>query len=125
MSIFKLQGDFIDNLPKIYGFYTGGFVVFIVLMAILEQVGVSADTIGAWESGKRQPRANRLVTIAGVLNVSMAWLLEGREDGFMESPSGEVAAIRLELVRAHALLAEAMEILDRSTAQLDAIEPHD
>ena len=46
MSIFKLQGDFIDNLPKIYGFYTGGFVVFIVLMAILEQVGVSADTIG-------------------------------------------------------------------------------
>ena len=30
MSIFKLQGDFIDNLPKIYGFYTGGFVVFIV-----------------------------------------------------------------------------------------------
>jgi len=44
MSVIK--GDFIDNLPKVYGLYTGGFVVFILLMAILEQAGVSADTIG-------------------------------------------------------------------------------
>src|SRR5210317_756806 len=37
---------FIDNLPKIYGMYTGGFLVFVLLMAILEQMGVGADTIG-------------------------------------------------------------------------------
>ncbi len=41
-----MQGSFIDNLPKIYGLYTGGFIVFIILMAILEQMGVSAETIG-------------------------------------------------------------------------------
>ncbi len=40
------KGNFIENLPKIYGLYTGGFVVFIILMAILEQMGVGADTIG-------------------------------------------------------------------------------
>ena len=40
------KGDFIDNLPKIYGTYTGGFVVFIILMAILEQMGLGADIIG-------------------------------------------------------------------------------
>ena len=40
------KGNFIDNLPKIYGMYTGGFVVFIILMAILEQLGLGADTIG-------------------------------------------------------------------------------
>ena len=28
------KGDFIKNLPKIYGTYTGGFAVFIILMAI-------------------------------------------------------------------------------------------
>ena len=39
-------GSFIENLPKIYGLYTGGFLVFILLMAILEQMGVTADTIG-------------------------------------------------------------------------------
>ena len=40
------KGDFIENLPKIYGLYTGGFVIFIVLMAVLEQLGVDAQTIG-------------------------------------------------------------------------------
>ena len=42
----KMQGSFVDNLPKVYGLYTGGFIIFIGLMAILEQMGVSADTIG-------------------------------------------------------------------------------
>ncbi len=46
MSFFRMQGSFIDNLPKIYGFYTGGFVIFILLMAIAEKAGMSADTIG-------------------------------------------------------------------------------
>ena len=41
-----MNGRFIDNLPKVYGLYTGGFLLFIGLMAILEQMGVSADTLG-------------------------------------------------------------------------------
>ncbi len=41
-----IKGDFIDNLPKIYGMYTGGFLAFVLLMAVLEQLGVGADTIG-------------------------------------------------------------------------------
>ncbi|MCK4939603.1 MAG: VC_2705 family sodium/solute symporter, partial [Rhodospirillaceae bacterium] len=41
-----MKSAFIDNLPKIYGIYTGGFLVFIALMAILEQLGVSAEIIG-------------------------------------------------------------------------------
>ena len=41
-----MKSAFIDNLPKIYGIYTGGFLVFIALMAILEQMGVSAEIIG-------------------------------------------------------------------------------
>ena len=40
------KGNFIDNLPKIYGTYTGGFLVFCFLMALLEANGVSAKTIG-------------------------------------------------------------------------------
>ncbi len=46
MSLFRIEGSFIDNLPKIYGFYTGGFVLFIALMALAEKAGMSADTIG-------------------------------------------------------------------------------
>ncbi|MEO8718008.1 MAG: sodium:solute symporter family protein [Burkholderiales bacterium] len=46
MSMFRIQGSFIDNLPKIYGWYTGGFLVFIALMALGEKLGMSADAIG-------------------------------------------------------------------------------
>ncbi|MDH3320392.1 MAG: VC_2705 family sodium/solute symporter, partial [Betaproteobacteria bacterium] len=44
--MFRIQGAFIDNLPKIYGWYTGGFLVFIALMALGENMGMSADAIG-------------------------------------------------------------------------------
>ena len=42
----RLEGGFINNLSKVYGIYTLGFLGFVILMAILEQVGVSADAIG-------------------------------------------------------------------------------
>ncbi len=40
------EKTFIQNLPKIYGFYTLGFLAFTALMAVLEQFGVTAATIG-------------------------------------------------------------------------------
>jgi cation/acetate symporter len=40
------KGNFIDNLGKIYGLYTGGFLVFFALMAVFEQMGMGADMIG-------------------------------------------------------------------------------
>ena len=43
-----IKGKFIDNLPKVYGIYTGGFLVFIILMAIAEQAGMSAKLIGVF-----------------------------------------------------------------------------
>ena len=41
-----MKGSFIENLPRIYGLYTGGFIVFILIMAVFEQMGMSAETIG-------------------------------------------------------------------------------
>ncbi len=32
-------GDFTSNLGRVYGIYTGGFAAFVVLVAILEQLG--------------------------------------------------------------------------------------
>jgi cation/acetate symporter len=49
--MFKMQGSFIDNLPKIYGFYTGGFILFVGLMAIAESMGMKEDTIGLFFVG--------------------------------------------------------------------------
>ena len=38
--------SFIDNLPKIYGIYTGGFLAFFALMAFFETLGMGAKWIG-------------------------------------------------------------------------------
>jgi cation/acetate symporter len=46
-----MQGSFVDNLPKIYGFYTGGFVVFVAVMALAERMGMKEDTIGLFFVG--------------------------------------------------------------------------
>ena len=42
------KGKFVDNLPKIYGLYTGGFALFFIIMAIAEKNGASAKSIGIW-----------------------------------------------------------------------------
>ena len=38
--------DFIKNLGRMYGLYTGGFVGFIIFLAILEQIGVPNKILG-------------------------------------------------------------------------------
>jgi cation/acetate symporter len=42
----KAQGDFLSNLGRIYGIYTGGFAAFVIVLAILEQLGVPNQIIG-------------------------------------------------------------------------------
>jgi cation/acetate symporter len=40
------KGGFVDNLGKIYGTYTGGFVGFVIILGILEQMGVPNKILG-------------------------------------------------------------------------------
>jgi cation/acetate symporter len=42
----SMKGDFTQNLGKIYAVYTGGFAFFVVVLAILEQLGVPDRIIG-------------------------------------------------------------------------------
>lgn len=39
-------GDFTSNLGRIYGIYTGGFITFVVIIGILEQLGVPNQVLG-------------------------------------------------------------------------------
>ncbi|MGG7566415.1 helix-turn-helix domain-containing protein [Rhodovulum sp. DZ06] len=69
------------------------------------KVGVRAKTLQNWETDRSEPRANRLQMLAGVLNVSMVWLLTGVGEGGVElSPETDAAADKA------ALLAELREI---------------
>ncbi len=40
------QSQFFNQLKKYYTFYTGGFIAFVIILAILEQVGVPNKVIG-------------------------------------------------------------------------------
>jgi len=42
----KSSNAFVTNLPKIYGGYAGGFIGFVIILAILEQMGVPNKIIG-------------------------------------------------------------------------------
>ncbi len=39
-------GDFVSNLGRVYSIYTGGFIAFVVILAVLEQMGVPNRIIG-------------------------------------------------------------------------------
>ena len=38
--------DFLNNLGRVYGIYTGGFLAFVILLAVLEQMGVPNKILG-------------------------------------------------------------------------------
>jgi HTH-type transcriptional regulator, cell division transcriptional repressor len=44
-------------------------------------LGVEAQTWANWENDRSEPRANRLSMLAGVLQVSLSWLLTGHGHG--------------------------------------------
>lgn len=46
-----------------------------------QRLGVLARSWTSWERDRDVPRANRLATMAGILGVSLSWLLSGDGDG--------------------------------------------
>lgn len=54
------------------------------------QLGVKLKTVRAWEYDMAEPRSNKLMSLSGVLNVSIMWLLNGEGDG-LPGPVAESA----------------------------------
>ena len=52
---------------------------------LAKRLGVKLMTLKAWEEDRSEPRANRLSILAGLLNVSMMWLINGEGEG-IEGP---------------------------------------
>ena len=68
---------------------------------LARKLGVAAKTVDNWEHDISEPRANKLQMLAGILNVSMPWLLTGEGDGVPHPEAGvtssEVADVLTEL----------------------------
>ncbi|MEM8789658.1 MAG: helix-turn-helix transcriptional regulator [Pseudomonadota bacterium] len=87
---------------------------------LARRLGIKVKTLENWEYDRAEPRANKLQMLAGVLNVSMIWLLSGEGPGPAAAASavgdGETADI-LEDLRAlrsaHADMAARLLRLER------------
>ncbi len=53
-----------------------------------KRLGVKLKTVQSWEDDLSEPRANKLQMLAGILNVSIMWLLTGEGDG-LDGPTEE------------------------------------
>lgn len=53
---------------------------------LARRLGVRLTTLQNWEDDQSEPRANRLQMLAGMLNVSIRWLLTGEGEG-LEGPT--------------------------------------
>ena len=69
--------------------------------ALAKRLGVKKSTLRNWENDVAEPRANRLSMLAGLLNVSMMWLINGEGEGIdgpdVETVPSDLTDIILEI----------------------------
>ena len=78
---------------------------------LAKRLGVKSSTIKSWENDNSEPRANRLSMLAGLLNVSITWLISAEGSGVeapkkmdempddLHEPLKELTALRLNLLK--------------------------
>ena len=80
---------------------------------LANRLGVRLSTVEKWESDRSEPRANKLQMLAGVLNVSIIWLLTGAGVGGVEASHDDSTPPEAELLS---------ELRDIRLAQTQLIE---
>jgi len=88
---------------------------------LARRLGVKPGTLRAWEQDRSEPRANRLSMIAGLLGVSIMWLLNGEGEG-LDGPDDPVLSDDAE-----AILREMRDVrmaIAKSSDRLAKLEKH-
>ena len=90
---------------------------------LAKRIGIRLSTLRNWENDVSEPRANRLSTLAGLLNVSMMWLINGEGEGIdppveTEVPDVGIAEALTEIRRMRGVMLSQAEALGRLEKQL-------
>ncbi len=110
-------GDRIAGAREAAGLSQAGFA---------RNLGVKLATVQSWEDDRAEPRANKLQMLAGMLNVSVGWLLTGTGDGpegprEARSRAAEARATLGELRRLREDLGAISRRIGRTEARLAAL----
>jgi HTH-type transcriptional regulator, cell division transcriptional repressor len=84
---------------------------------IANQLGVKASTVAKWEHGSASPRSNRLASLAGILGVSLSWLIVGHGDE--PTSTDDLDEIKVALNRVQAQLVDTLNEVDVLAARID------
>ncbi|MFT4774244.1 MAG: transcriptional regulator with XRE-family HTH domain [Candidatus Azotimanducaceae bacterium] len=84
---------------------------------IANQLGVKTSTVAAWEHGSASPRSNRLASLAGILGVSLSWLIVGHGDE--PTSTDDLDEIKVALNRVQAQLVDTLNEVDVLAARID------
>ena len=86
---------------------------------VINRLGVRKTTYMAWEADRSEPRANKLVALAGILNISPTYLLSGLGRATPQPPKHQqtIDALRLEIEQLEQTLKTASKMLNRIKSQ--------
>jgi transcriptional regulator with XRE-family HTH domain len=89
---------------------------------LARRLGVATRTLAAWERDQSEPRSNRLLMLAGVLNIGVHWLLKGGSNGPRPcNVRHEVAELEREVEIAREHLRSLEHSLNAMAAQIDEL----
>ncbi|MCW2308128.1 helix-turn-helix domain-containing protein [Rhodobium gokarnense] len=85
---------------------------------LARRLGIKTQTLTMWEGDRSEPRSNRLLMLAGLLNVSPSWLLSG----LGTAPVGDHTASEMKTLRAELNLLKTE--IDSLSRRLDKVITH-
>ena len=102
---FATFGDRIANAREALG---------LTQQQLSRRIGVQEETLMSWEADRAEPRANKLQMLAGVLNVSLVWLMSGEGEGAPTPTDGEAVDAEAMLSELRGIRAEQARLAERS-----------
>jgi transcriptional regulator with XRE-family HTH domain len=120
-----------DNQHPESGDTLGGRIVYaregqdLTTSQLARRMGIKTETLQDWETDRAEPRSNRLLTLAGMLNVSPTWLLTGAGESPVDSLTPtEMMHIRDTVVRMRQQVLTLVDELEQLQKRLESYESY-
>jgi transcriptional regulator with XRE-family HTH domain len=92
---------------------------------LARRMGIKTETLQEWETDRAEPRSNRLLTLAGMLNVSPTWLLTGAGESPVDAlTETEMMHIRESIERMREQVLAVADELEQLRKRLDSYESY-
>ena len=96
----------------------------LTVSQVINRLGVRKSTYLAWEADRSEPRANKLVALAGILNVSPTYLLSGLGRAAVQPLKHQqiIDELRIEIEQLELTLKAASKMLSRIKSQAKRVK---